>query len=142
MATVWTCGHSNRGVDEFCALVVDAGIETVVDVRTWPHSKHNPQFNRETLDAWLQLAGVRYEWRGENLGGLRKNVAYTEAIIELADRAEAGERIAVMCSEGSASRCHRGSVLTPSFLQTGVDVAHIEWSGRIVTVEHAAYRLF
>ncbi|AYD87405.1 hypothetical protein SEA_VALENTINIPUFF_112 [Microbacterium phage ValentiniPuff] len=142
MATIWTCGHSNKGGDEFAALVVSAEVGTIVDVRSVPYSRHNPQFNRETLAATLEAAEVYYEWRGENLGGIRRNVDYAETIRELVARAERGERIAVMCSEGSSARCHRGSTLTPSFLQAGADVAHIEWSGKIVLVEHAAYKLF
>lgn len=142
MATIWTCGHSNRAADEFAALVVGAEIDTLVDVRTYPSSTYNPQFNRDALAATMNAAGVRYEWRGANLGGRRTNVDYAATIGELAGRAEGGERIAVMCSEGSSARCHRGSMLTPSFLQAGVDVAHIEWSGAIVLVEHLAYRLF
>jgi len=142
MATVWTCGHSNRSVDEFAALVVGAEVETIVDVRSFPWSRYNPQFNRDDLAGSLAVAGVAYEHRGKNLGGKAENVDYAEAIRELVERAEAGERLAVMCSEGSSARCHRGSMLTPSLLQAGADVAHIEWSGKIMLVEHAAYRLF
>ena len=52
--TVFTIGHSTRTLDEFVALLKAYGVTLVVDVRTVPRSRHNPQFNKETLPASLK----------------------------------------------------------------------------------------
>jgi uncharacterized protein (DUF488 family) len=134
VSTVYTVGHSNKGSDELAALLVEAGIETIVDVRSRPYSRWNPQFNRETLKATLEVAGIGYDYRGKNLGGLDGNVHFHETIDELVRRAGSDERLAVMCSEGSHLKCHRHSDLEPAFLRAGADVAHLQWTGKLVTV--------
>ena len=125
--TIWTVGHSNKSIDEFVALIAAADIETLVDVRSYPSSKYNPQFNQNPLRRAIEVAGMKYQWAGRNLGGLAGNVRYPETIAALARRAFAGERIAVMCSEGSHLKCHRGDTLAPSFREQGLAVAHLQW---------------
>jgi uncharacterized protein (DUF488 family) len=68
-AVVLTIGHSNRSLEAFLDLLHAHGVERVVDVRTIPRSRHNPQFNRETLPQTLRRAGVGYIHMS-NLGGL------------------------------------------------------------------------
>jgi uncharacterized protein (DUF488 family) len=68
---IFTVGHSTRPAEEFIALLEGHRIELLVDVRTVPRSRHNPQFNRDTLPATLRRAGIEYLHLGE-LGGLRK----------------------------------------------------------------------
>ena len=67
---ILTVGHSTRIIDEFLGLMKAHGIETVVDVRTLPRSRHNPQFNRDTLPALLKARGIDYMHMA-GLGGLR-----------------------------------------------------------------------
>ena len=55
LQTVWTIGHSIRPIDEFVALMREAGVERVVDVRTVPRSRKNPQYNADTLPATLAV---------------------------------------------------------------------------------------
>ena len=66
----FTIGHSTRPIEEFVALLMVAGVKLVVDVRTVPRSRTNPQFNRDVLPASLSPHGVAYEHLPE-LGGLR-----------------------------------------------------------------------
>src|ERR1700692_518622 len=70
MLTVFTIGHSTRTWTEFLELLRTHGIERVVDVRSIPRSRHNPQFNRETLSAKLRGARISYVHL-RRLGGLR-----------------------------------------------------------------------
>lgn len=74
MATVvYTLGHSNVSADRIAELLRDHGIESLVDVRRTSYSRHNPQFNREPLAAYLHRRGTAYRCAGEALGGLRTN---------------------------------------------------------------------
>lgn len=129
MTVIAGVGHSNKTIEAFIALIKNAGVETLVDVRSRPRSRFSPQFNKDRMSAELEAAGVKYEWRGNNLGGLDGNVNYQETIEELAGRAEAGEHIAVCCSEMHTKDCHRTSMLMPSFHEQGVDFMQILWSG-------------
>ena len=67
----FTIGHSTRPIDEFVALLTASEVKLVVDVRTVPRSRTNPQFNRETLPASLAAHGIAYEHFAA-LGGLRR----------------------------------------------------------------------
>jgi uncharacterized protein (DUF488 family) len=129
LSKIWTLGHSNRPFEGFMALLQKYDIQTLVDCRTYPRSRWSPWYNSKSLLEATKLAGVNYEPRGNNLGGLGENVDYQQTINEYVQRAKAGERIAVMCSEASPDKCHRKSVLAPSFIAGGLEVHHILWSG-------------
>jgi uncharacterized protein (DUF488 family) len=70
-AILWTIGHSTRPIDKFIALLMAHKIQRLVDVRTVPKSRHNPQFNTEQLAKSLKKAGLIYMHMPQ-LGGLRK----------------------------------------------------------------------
>ncbi len=128
---VYTVGHSTRPIEEFVALLGTYGITRVVDVRTVPKSRHNPQFARDALEASLPAAGIDYVHLAA-LGGLRHsrkdspNTGWRNASFrgyadymqtaEFADgidrlRALAAERTtAVMCAEAVPWRCHRSMI--------------------------------
>jgi uncharacterized protein (DUF488 family) len=137
---VQTIGHSTRTIEEFIALLQAHAVTRVVDVRTVPRSRHNPQFNRETLPVSLQPAGIGYVHVAE-LGGLRHttrdsiNIGWRNAsfrgyadymqtpefqqaidqLIQLAHQ----DRIAVMCAEAVPWRCHR-SLIADALLVRGI----------------------
>jgi uncharacterized protein (DUF488 family) len=133
MAEIWTVGHSNKTAEQLVDLLQKAGVKTIVDVRTSPWSKWNPQFNERPLQESLRQGGILYLSRGKNLGGKGVNVNYDGAIDELTRRAEAGERMAVMCSEGDFHKCHRFEMLTPSLEAKGLTVTHLLWTGEQVS---------
>jgi uncharacterized protein (DUF488 family) len=137
-------------LDEFIRLLRENGVTHLVDVRTVPRSRHNPQYNRETLPDELSAAGISYTHM-PNLGGLRKprpdspNTAWRNAsfqgyadymqtpqfeealqtLIELARR----DRIAVMCAEAVPWRCHR-SLIADALLVRGFPVEDIMGEGK------------
>jgi uncharacterized protein (DUF488 family) len=96
----------------------------VIDCRTKPRSRW-PQFNANRLAAYLTEAGIIYEFRGNNLGGLSGNVDFDKTLNELAKRAKNGERLVLLCSEGKPQDCHRGTILTPKLVSLGVTVEHL-----------------
>ena len=69
---IYTVGHGNRTITELVQLLKEAGIETLLDVRRYPSSRRNPQFNGPILKNSLRCEGVDYIWEGEALGGHRE----------------------------------------------------------------------
>ena len=140
-----TIGHSNRPLPEFLELLKAHGVELLVDVRTVPKSRHNPQFNRELLPPALAGENIRYEHM-PGLGGLRharkdspnsawKNLSFrgyadymqtpefARGIEELL-RIDSLSPAAIMCAEAVPWRCHR-SLIADALTARGIPVWHI-----------------
>jgi uncharacterized protein (DUF488 family) len=148
--TVFALGHSTRPIDEFLQMLQEHAVEVLVDVRTVPGSRKNPQFNPEELAPALGAAGVGYAQIAE-LGGLRKgrpdsqNLAWRNASFRAyADhmQTEAFERgleelhalarpgpVAVMCAEAVPWRCHR-SLLADALIARGAQVFQLLAPGK------------
>jgi len=144
-AVILTVGHSNRTLEELLALLEAHEVAHVVDIRTIPRSRHNPQFDREQLARDLSRAGIGYT-HVPALGGLRRARAdspnggrhnasfrgfadqmltpeFETGLAELAKLA-AARRTAVMCAEAVPWRCHR-SLVADALTVRGVHVEHI-----------------
>jgi uncharacterized protein (DUF488 family) len=152
VTTLYTVGHGTLPAEEFTSLLDDAQIARVVDVRSFPGSRHNPQFRREEMEQWVPKAGIDYIWIRE-LGGRRRSAgpstnvalrndafrAYAdymntpdfheglEQLLELAGH----EATTVMCSESVWWRCHRRLIADSLVLGHGVDVLHLMHDGRL-----------
>lgn len=155
---VWTIGHSTRTLESFLGLLVENGIEAVVDVRRYPGSRRWPHFARESLARALDECGLAYLWLPE-LGGRRSpradstNTAWrspafrgyadymaTEAFAEGLDRLvnlACGLRTAVMCAEAVWWRCHRG-LIADALRRLGFDVIHILGPGSTASHPYTA----
>src|SRR5215469_14103670 len=127
----FTIGHSNRPIEEFLELLKRHGIKRVIDIRTIPRSRHNPQFNEQPLKASLRDAGIFYT-HVKKLGGLRhakadstnlgwRNASFRgfadymqtsefEAGLERAIELSTTKPSALMCAEAVPWRCHRSLV--------------------------------
>jgi uncharacterized protein (DUF488 family) len=150
----YTVGHSTRPIEEFAALITAAEVKLIVDVRTVPRSRFNPQFNRDALPASLAAHGVAYEHLAA-LGGLRgvqrdaspaTNAFWENASFHnYADYAMSPEfrsglqtlrewgksaRSCVMCAESLWWRCHR-RIIADYLIAAGEDVFHILGEGQI-----------
>jgi uncharacterized protein (DUF488 family) len=145
MLTVFTIGHSTRTWTAFLELLRAHRIQRVVDVRSIPRSRHNPQFNRETLSTKLRGARIGYVHLGM-LGGLRHarrdspNVGWRNASFRgFADYMQTPEfekglqrliklakqkTTAIMCAEAVPWRCHR-SLIADALTVRGIRAAHI-----------------
>lgn len=156
--SVFTIGHSNHPAEMFLGLLLRHGVEEVVDVRSTPHSRYNPQFNRKALQAALAAAGVGYVFMGEELGGRPANpscydsegrvqydrLAETEAFKEGVRQVVrwAGERrLALMCSEKEPLACHRTLLIARTLTARGVAVSHIFADGGLESHAAAMNRL-
>jgi uncharacterized protein (DUF488 family) len=139
---IYTVGHSTRSAEEFVALLKAHRIGLLVDVRTVPRSRHNPQFNRDALPETLRKAGIEYLHLAE-LGGLRKARAdskntgwrnlsfrgfadymetpeFDNGLARLMDAAQT-RRAAAMCAEAVPWRCHR-SLIGDALVARGAEV--------------------
>jgi len=142
---VLTIGHSTHPIEKFVAILKAHGVEQLVDVRTIPKSRHNPQFNSGTLNPSLQDAGIAY-FHMPGLGGLRhprkdsintgwKNAsfrgyadymqtpAFDESLAELIEIASRGQT-GIMCAESVPWRCHR-SLIADALTARGIEVEDI-----------------
>jgi uncharacterized protein (DUF488 family) len=150
LLTVFTIGHSTHTLEEFIKIIEKFKIEEIVDVRTIPRSRHNPQFNKETLPTSLLSAGIGY-MHIAGLGGLRHtkvdspNKGWSNAsfrgyadYMQTSDFEESlntligmvkKEQVAVMCAESLPWRCHR-SLIADALLVRGFKVEHIMNKGK------------
>jgi uncharacterized protein (DUF488 family) len=142
---VFTIGHSTHPIGEFIELLLSNGVQRLVDIRTIPKSRHNPQFNTDALAKSLHDAGIDYVHM-KALGGLRKalrdsrNMGWRNAsfrgyadymqtpefeaglarAIELATE----EPTAFMCAEAVPWRCHR-SLVADALVARGIEAMEI-----------------
>lgn len=147
-----TVGHGTLDADAFLTLLHGAGIEELVDIRSFPGSRRVPHFGREAMEEWVPGGGVGYRWE-RDLGGRRRgrpdsphaalrHPAFrgyadhmdTPAFAAGLDRVLTGageRRTAVMCSESVWWRCHRRMVADAAVLLHGVPVLHLMHDGRL-----------
>jgi uncharacterized protein (DUF488 family) len=158
VAAFYTIGHSNHSTEALLALLRQAGVELVADVRSVPRSRFNPQFNTGALADTLRGAGVGYRhmpalgglrgarkdglpspnsfWKEENYRNFADYAAtpeFREALTELREAGKA-QVCVILCAEADWRQCHR-QILTDHLLAAGETVMHI---GKDGSVERAA----
>lgn len=147
-----TFGHGTAGRTTLAGLLRGAGVAAVVDVRTAPGSRRNPDVSCQRLAQWLPEERLAYRWE-QRLGGWRKPppdspdtvwrnesfrgyAAHTRspefvAAMDVLMGQAAGERTAVMCSEAVWWRCHRRLIADFAVLALGAQVLHLMHDGRL-----------
>ena len=143
--TLFTIGHSNRSFEDFIRLLRAHGVEQVIDVRSIPKSRHNPQFERALLARNLRRRRIGYRWL-KKLGGRRhakkdsvntgwRNAAFrgfadymatstfSDGLATL-EKAAGQKCIAIMCAEAVPWRCHR-SLIADALTKRKWSVRHI-----------------
>jgi len=144
-ATIWTVGHSNVPAGALIGTLTEADVRQLVDVRRFPLSRRNPQFNHEALAAALELAGIRYghmpvlggrrtpapdspntALRDPGFRGFADYMATPEFDAALSDLIDIAARAptAIMCAEAVPWRCHR-SLIADALVARGVEVLHL-----------------
>lgn len=152
---VYTFGHSTQSLEHFIETLKKYSITRVFDVRTVPRSRHNPQFNKETLPQALEKAGIKY-YHAVDLGGLRRpakesfNLGWeNESFRAYADYMQTKdfekglnellenfkkETVVLLCAEGLWWRCHRRMIADVLILK-GYEVIHILPNGKMAKHE-------
>ena len=157
---LFTVGHSNHPLPDLINLLESNGISVLVDVRTSPYSRYNPQYNREPFDASLQARQIQYVFGGQYLGGrpfdrscyksgalppkgadylhevdyraVMQRPWFQKAVAQLVEMA--GEQTtAILCSEENPAECHRHHLIALYLLETypEVTVLHIRGDGAV-----------
>lgn len=131
MTSIYTIGHSTRPIEEFIELLKQHDITQLVDIRTVPGSRHNPQYGQVNLEQSLKDAGLSYVYM-KGLGGLRpkakvsvsagwhnesfRNYAdymqtkeFENTLDELIEKSQDAQTV-IMCAEAVPWRCHRSLV--------------------------------
>ena len=147
--TIFTIGHSTRPLEEFAEMLKEQGVGLVVDVRTVPRSRHNPQYNDDVLGRALSENGISYEHM-PGLGGLRhakkdslnvgwentsfrgfadymQTTGFAESLQQLINRARTVPT-AIMCAEAVPWRCHR-SLIGDALVVRGIAVKNLIGKG-------------
>ena len=151
-----TYGHGTDSAEHTVATLAGAGISSLVDIRTAPGSRRNPQFARAAMEEWLPEAGIAYRWE-KRLGGFLKpsadnpDVAWREDmfrgyaehmrsagfisavddVLAEATVAARASQVAVMCSESLWWRCHRRLLADFATVARGVEVRHLMHDRRV-----------
>lgn len=152
---ICTIGHSTRSLDVFVSLLKENEVTHVLDVRTMPRSRQNPQFNKEALPDALEASGIQYThlpglgglrhahkdsinggWRNESFRGYADYMQTPEFDANVQDVMEFSvhERCTLMCAEAVPWRCHRSliadaltlrSVRVEDIINTGARKLHL-----------------
>ena len=143
---LYTVGHSTRPLESFVEMLTAHDVAVLADVRTVPRSRHNPQFNQETLPDAPRAAGIRYValprlgglrhglkagspntgWRNESFRGYADYMLtdeFEEGLSELISIARR-EPTAIMCAEAVPYRCHR-SLISDALGARGIEAREI-----------------
>jgi uncharacterized protein (DUF488 family) len=150
MPAIFTIGHSTHPIEEFIHLLQAHGVEQLIDIRTVPRSRTNPQFNRDILPASLEVAGIGYlhmpalgglrharpdspntAWRNTSFRGYADYMQTPEFTAAIDSLVEFGSRtqVAIMCAEAVPWRCHR-SLVADALSARGIPVEDILSAGR------------
>lgn len=155
---LFTIGHSAHSLDKFVHLLDDNGVMTLVDVRTMPASRYQPQFNRASLEYFLPQRSIQYVFAGKYLGGrpsdptcyksrvlpaegadylhevdypeVMKRTWFVNGIQRLLELADEQTTV-IMCSEEDPALCHRHHLIAKFILREHpeVKVQHIRGDG-------------
>ena len=151
MTSIYTIGHSTRPIEEFIELLKQHDITQLVDIRTVPGSRHNPQYGQEALEESMPKAGLSYVYM-KGLGGLRpkakvsvsagwhnesfrnyadymQTAGFEEGLAKLLEITKGGVT-AIMCAEAVPWRCHR-SLVSDALLIRRISVCEIIGKGSI-----------
>ena len=154
---LFSIGHSNIAAERFIALLRDAGVTAIADVRSTPFSRRFPWFSGKNLAATLAQHGMTYLAYGEALGGRPRNAAlYRDGVADyeamaLQPEFQAGLerlgadatrlRVCLMCAEREPLDCHRCLLVARALAARGLAIGHILHDGTIEPHQATEQRL-
>ncbi len=146
---IFSIGHGNRKIEDFLMLLKDFNIQFLIDVRSQPYSKFNPQFNQNELKFFLESNGVKYVFMGDSLGGRPKDTTcydtegkvnyealktkdfFLQGINRIKTAYDKNINIALMCSESNPCECHRSKLIGRVLIAENISLQHIDENGKI-----------
>jgi len=146
---LYTIGHGNRKPEDFLALLKDFGIEYLIDVRSQPFSKFNPQFNQNDLKFFLERNGLKYVFMGDTIGGrpadptcydddgkvdyemVKEKDFFLTGIDRLKKAYDKNIQVVMMCSESKPCECHRSKLIGKVLISENIVLQHIDEKGKL-----------
>lgn len=139
---IYSIGHGIKKLDQLTDELAFYAITYLIDVRTHPYSRHNPQFNAPTLKIDLERVGITYVAMGDTLGGLptdpscytdgkvnydviKGKTFFIKGINRLIVAYQKNLNIAIMCSESKPEECHRSKLIGQELRERGIPLVHI-----------------
>ncbi len=155
---IFSIGHGSSTPSRVVEYLKRVQVGFIIDVRSVPYSKFQPDFARECLQAFLCDHGIRYVFMGKNLGGRpRDEACYTggkvdymkcqemgffqDGISRLLDACSQGLRVCLLCSEGKPWMCHRSKLIGVALTREGISVTHILPGGQEESQRSVIHRL-
>jgi uncharacterized protein (DUF488 family) len=155
---IYTIGHGGRTTDELLDLLRKVEVQFVIDVRSAPYSRYQPEFSREPLEGLLAHHGLKYVFMGDDLGGRPKDPdCYTDGKVDyskcrtkeffrrgierIRNAYNQGLRLCLLCSEGKPWQCHRSKLVGAALLDEGIEVLHLLPDGGIRTQDEVIQEL-
>lgn len=150
MATsIYTIGYGNRQISNFIQLLQKFEIEILIDVRTNPFSRFNPEFRAKNLELHLINHEIKYLFLGTELGGkpsdldcytngevdylkIKSKAFFLEGVKQVFNLNQEGLRVALMCAEQSPLQCHRKALIGDYLKNKGFEILHIDKDGSIL----------
>jgi len=141
--TIFSIGHGNKKIEDFILELQSFEIEFLLDIRSKPFSKWNPQFNQNELRFKLEDYGIKYVFVGDTLGGLPEDRScydydgkviydlikekdfFKEGLERLTTAFEKQIKIVIMCSESKPEECHRSKLIGQELLKKKISLKHI-----------------
>lgn len=140
---VFTIGYRERKFEDFLKILNEYQLDTLVDIRSQPVSRIQPEFSKRQIELFLNNAGIRYLYLGKELGGrpenpdvyfngdldvgkLQSQPLFIGGLNKILSMHSSGSRLVLMCAERLADHCHRKTIITPSLAAAELEVIHIE----------------
>ncbi len=141
--SIYSIGHGNKKIKDFIAELKAFNIEYLLDIRSKPFSKWNPQYNKSSLEKELEKNNIRYVFVGKQLGGLPEDRAcydlngkviydiiktkdfFKEGLSRLTTANAKKINLAIMCSESKPEECHRSKLIGQELLRKDISLNHI-----------------
>jgi len=151
--TIYSIGHGNKKIEDFIAELKSFKIQFLLDIRSKPYSKWNPQFNQAALDLELKNNGITYVFVGDTLGGLPEDRScydyngkvvydlikekdfFKQGLERLTTANEKKINLAIMCSESKPEECHRSKLIGQELLNKEISLKHIVSDKRVKSQE-------
>ncbi len=142
---IYTIGYGNRSIEKFLICLQKNHIRYLVDIRSRPYSKFNPNFSRAELEILLRQHDIKYMFMGDLLGELNDNTCFRDGKVDYTKVREkdyfkegisrirtAWDKqlcIALMCLEPKPEECHRSKLVGNALTEQHIEVVHIDELG-------------
>lgn len=147
--SIYSIGHGNKKIEDFISELKSFDIEYLLDIRSKPYSKWNPQFNQAALELELKKNKIIYVFVGDTLGGLpddrscydfngkviydliKEKKFFKDGLKRLTTANDKKINLAIMCSESKPEECHRSKLIGQELLKKEISLKHIVSNNQI-----------